>query len=247
MRSHDLLAYYRRLSQATLTVVDVETTGYLGNGNRVIEVSLLQASLEKGILHQQTTLVNPPAVVPQPITRLTGITQAMVDQAPLAHAVWPDYWPLLNQGILTAHNLPFDYGFLQAEAQQMGITFRRSAVQQFCTLQLARILLPDLPSRALPALVEHFHLTVSGSHRAEADTLACWQLAQCLLGDIAETCESVMLSRLARQWIPLSVASQILGCSQQQARLRLEKAEITARVQENGRIFYRRDDVEQLS
>lgn len=107
MLSTDLLAFYRQVSQQPLTVVDVETTGYRAAGGcRVIEVSVLQATLADGIQQQQTHLVNPQVPVPEMITRFTGINQAMVDQAPLAAEVWHQYLPLLHTGVLTAHNLP---------------------------------------------------------------------------------------------------------------------------------------------
>ena len=78
--SHDLLTYYRRLSHSRLTVVDVETTGTLAYKSRVIEVSVLQASLKEGIRRQQTYLINPQMRIPWPITKVTGITQEMVNQ-----------------------------------------------------------------------------------------------------------------------------------------------------------------------
>ncbi|WP_421655694.1 exonuclease domain-containing protein [Leptothermofonsia sp. ETS-13] len=78
MISTELLSYYRQISQQLLTVVDVETTGHQAGRDRVIEVSVLQATLADGIQHQQTHLLNPQVTVPFPITRFTGISQAMV-------------------------------------------------------------------------------------------------------------------------------------------------------------------------
>ncbi|MBC7970955.1 MAG: 3'-5' exonuclease [Verrucomicrobia bacterium] len=223
--STDLLAFYRRVSQQPLTVVDVETTGHRANGGcRVIEVSVLQATLADGIQHQQTHLVNPEVPVPAMITRFTGIDQAMVDQAPFAEAVWHQYLPLLNAGVLTAHNLAFDYAFLCAEFDQLGIVFSRSPTEQLCTVILARLMLPDLPSRSLPDLVKHFQFPVGHSHRAEADTIACWLLAKRLLTEVQNEPDEVLLPRFAQQWLPLGDTAALLGCSGKQARSRLEKA-----------------------
>lgn len=230
MLSTDLLAFYRQVSQQPLTVVDVETTGHrASSGCRVIEVSVLQATLSEGIQQQQTHLVNPQVAVPEMITRFTGINQVMVDQAPLAKDVWHQYFPLLNMGVLTAHNLAFDYAFLQAEFDHLDTVFSRSPTEQLCTVILARLMLPDLPSRSLPNLVKHFQFPIDHSHRAEADTIACWLLAERLLTEVQNESDETLLPRFAKQWLPLGDAAAILGCSGKEARSRLEKAGVIPR------------------
>ncbi len=242
----DLLTHYRHIARSPLTVVDVETTGRPEPHHRVIEISVLQASLATGILSQTTRLINPLGLIPDPIIALTGITQAQVDQAPLADQVLPDLLPQLQSGILTAHNISFDYRFLQQEYERLGIRFQRERSQQFCTVELARLLLPELPSRSLPALVQHFDLPVERSHRAEADTWACWGVAERLLTQIQQQQEEILLARLGRQWISIKVAAQILKLSQKRTRSVLEEAGLIARSSRSGMYLYRRDDVEQI-
>lgn len=249
MLSTELLAYYRRISQQRLTVVDVETTGRYPSSSRVIEVSVLQASLADGIQQQKTNLIHPQTRIPAKIARFTGISQAMVETELPAAAVLPDYLPLLNTGILTAHNLEFDYPFLQAEYRRLGIEFNRPDTAHLCTVQLARLMLPDLPSRSLPDLVRHFQFPVSQSHRAEADTLACWFLAERLLTEMLQEEDSDLLARFARQWIPAGYAARILGCSQTEAISRLSAAGAASRFGGRGRsgtIMYRRGEVERM-
>ncbi|MGI8933794.1 MAG: 3'-5' exonuclease, partial [Phormidesmis sp.] len=55
--STELLTYYRQVSQSALTIVDTETTGSLGHNARVIEVSVIKASLADGLQHQETYLI----------------------------------------------------------------------------------------------------------------------------------------------------------------------------------------------
>ena len=247
MLSSDLLANYRQISRQTLTVVDVETSGFKPIAGRVIEVSVLQASLTGGIQHQQTHLINPGVEVPAAITRFTGITQEMVDRATPAAEVWPQYLPLLDTGVLTAHNLSFDYGFLQSEFHQQGISYTRPFSQQFCTVILARLMLPELPSRSLPNLVQHFEFNVGRSHRAEADTLACWLLAELLLTEMLNETDEAMLARFAEQWLPLGDAAGILGCSGKQARSLLYQAGVTPRlVGRQKTAMYQRGAVERV-
>lgn len=250
MLSTELLAHYRQLSQQPLTVVDVETTGRYAHEHRVIELSVLQASLADGIHQQQTDLINPETLIPARISQFTGISQTMVESALIAAEVLPQYLPLLSTGILTAHNIEFDYPFLQAEYQRLGVPFTRPATEQLCTVQFARLMLPDLPSRSLPNLVKHFQFPVGRSHRAEADTLACWLLAKHLLTEVLNESDEVLLARFARQWLPLKYAAQLLRCSTKEGQLRLTAAGVASRFvgrNKQGTWMYRRGDVEKVA
>lgn len=246
--STELLAYYRQISQGILTVVDVETTGCQPPFSRVIEVSVLQATLKDGILHQQTDVLNPQVKVPAGITRLTGITQEMVNGAPFSSDIWHRYLPLLNTGALTAHNLSFDYRFLKSEFNYVNTPFSRLEDEQLCTVMLSRLLLPELPSRSLPNLVEYFGFDVGRSHRAEADTLACWLLAAKLLTRIQNEADEVLLAHFMEEWLPLKVAARILKATHtRQARKWLADAGIQARL--TGRFktpMYQRKAIEQV-
>ncbi len=246
--STDLLAYYREVSESLLTVVDVETTGSLPyRGARVIEVSVLQASLKEGIQHQETHLINPGVRVPAMITRVTGITQSMVSQGVFPEEVWPDCLERLETGVLTAHNLAFDYSFLQSEYRHLDHTFVRPAEQQFCTVLLSRLLLADLPSRSLPNLVQHFEFDVGPSHRAGADTRACWLLAERLLRQIQSEPEASLIERFSRQWIRLQDAAAMLKCPQKVAQTLLDEQGIESRLSKRkDRPLYRRGDVERI-
>lgn len=246
MLSTNLLNYYRQLSQQLLTVVDLETTGLYPSDSRVIEISVLQATLEGGIQSQETTLINPQTRIPSKITQITGISQEMVERdGAIASNVFPHYLPLLNSGTLTAHNIEFDYPFLQAEYQRLGIIFERPVEQHLCTVQLSRLMLPDLPSRSLPNLVRHFGFQVSASHRAEADTLACWLLAKQLLTEILNEPDEAVLLRFAKQWLPLREAAKMLNCSQPKAKAML--AIVPSRqAGRSGTLMYQRGDVERV-
>ncbi|MDX2228937.1 MAG: 3'-5' exonuclease [Leptolyngbyaceae cyanobacterium bins.349] len=230
MLSTELLAYYRRLGRSRFTVVDVETTGCYPPTSRVIEISVLQATLDAGILHQQTHLVNPGVRVPAGITRFTGITQRMVDAAPNSIDVWREYLPLLSEGVLTAHNLSFDYGFLKSEFNFVDVPFYRAEAEQLCTVKLSRLLLSELPSRSLPDLVAYFGFDVGRSHRAEADTLACWMLLERLLSEMEAQSDTALLHRFGEQWISLKAAAELLQVPNRQAKLWLKEAQVEYRL-----------------
>ncbi|MDG2617655.1 3'-5' exonuclease [Thermoleptolyngbya sichuanensis XZ-Cy5] len=247
MLSPQLLQHYRQLSQQPLTVVDVETTGGLAFKHRMTELSVLHVSLKEGVQRQQSTLLNPEALIPAKIVRITGITPEMVATAPTAAEALTDFLPLLQTGVLTAHNLEFDYGFLQAEYRRLGVEFMRPERMQLCTVELSRLMLPDLPSRSLPKLVQHFQFPIDTSHRAAADTLACWLLAERLLTELCNEEDTVLLARFARQVMPLKYAAQLLGQRQKKAAKLLMSLGIEGKLVARGRsstLLYRRGDVE---
>ncbi|MBD0269458.1 MAG: 3'-5' exonuclease [Cyanobacteria bacterium Co-bin8] len=245
--SSDLLTYYRSVSQSPLTVVDVETTGSVACKSRVIEISVLQGSLDEGLQHQETHLINVGVRVPQNITQITGITPSMLVKAPYPEEVWPELLPYLEQGVLTAHNVDFDYAFIQAEYRQLEMSYSRPAEKLFCTVLLSRLLLADLPSRSLPDLVQHFGFDVGRSHRAEADTQACWLLANYLLTLIREEPDEILLARFAQQWVRLKDAAKLLGLPKSQVRDTLNDRGAECRTsRRNSRFLYRRGDIENL-
>jgi DNA polymerase III subunit epsilon len=244
--STDLLAFYRDMSQRTLTVVDLETSGHKPPRSRAIEVSVLNANLKDGILSQETYLINPGVFLPPIITNITGITQDMVDTAPPAEEVWMKCLPLLEQGTLTAHNIGFDYPFIRSEYARLGVPFHRSKSEQFCTVKFSRLMLSELPSRSLPNLVKHFQFPVGASHRAEADTMACWLLAEMLLKQIADEDDETVLAKIGQQLLSTSDAAKMIGSSQKTARLKLEQLGAEPYISRTGTPFYRRVDVERI-
>jgi DNA polymerase III subunit epsilon len=227
--------------------VDVETTGGSAHSSRIIEISVLHASLKDGILFQKTDLINPGSSIPPEITRITGITSAMVLPARSADEVLPHYWDPLSSHVLTAHNLGFDYGFIKTEYGRLGQVFERPVSHQLCTVKLARLMLADLPSRRLSDLVQHFGFSVGRSHRAEADTMACWLLAQRLLSELSNEDDETLVNRFGNQWLQLADAAALMKCTPAQARQILEKQGVNPRSSRNrSNPSYRRLDVERV-
>src|SRR5690606_5315296 len=99
---------------------------------------------------------------------------AMVFDQPTAAEVLPAWLDFLGDGVLVAHNLPFDLRFLEVELDIAGLPSLRNPMLD--TLRLARRLLSALPSKGLSGLTQHFGIEVNGRHRALGDAEATAQL-----------------------------------------------------------------------
>jgi DNA polymerase III subunit epsilon len=247
LTAQKILDQYRQLADQNFTVVDLETTGGVNDRNHVIEICVIHANLSQGITSQYTDLINPRVLVPRDITYLTGITQDMVESGQPPETLWIDYLDHLNQGVFTAHNLSFDYNFIKLEYRRLGINFVRPPDAQLCTVLLSRLLLPHLKSRSLPNLVKHFKFNVGKSHRAEADTLACWLLLEKLFEQLAIEDQELLLDRIGQQWLGLEDVAQLLAITPLEAKVLLEQQNVSSRYSQHRRaLVYQRGSVESL-
>lgn len=150
-----------------IAVIDFETTGLSpAQGDRATEIAAV--ILEGGrVVDRYQSLMNAGVRVPAHIEALTGISNAMLRQAPPADRVMGEVADFVSDCPLVAHNAAFDSRFWDAELARIA----RQRRQEFaCSLLLARRLMPDAPSHKLGALVEYARLPVAGRfHRALAD------------------------------------------------------------------------------
>ncbi len=194
-----------KIGEATFVVVDVETTGLSNNAHRVIEIAAvkIRARSVKDTFH---TIVNPEGKIPAHITRLTGITTAHVSAAPTAGEILPEFVQFLGDDIFVAHNLRFDYGFINAELERAGLATLTNS--KLCTVRLARRLLRGLPSKGLDSLIAFYGLEVESRHRAQSDAEAAAMILMRLL-DRLQTQHKIQTvpELLAFQGKPYSMAS----------------------------------------
>ncbi len=157
------------IHDASFVVVDTETTGGRSSTDRLIEVAAVRVKNGQ-IVDRFRQLINPECTVPRRISRLTGITTAMVFDEPLASEVLPKFVEFLKSGVFVAHNLSFDLRFVNEEQRRL----RRSPIPNdtLCTLRLARRLLPGLRSKGLSSLVDFYGIKMHRRHRALDDAEA---------------------------------------------------------------------------
>ncbi|MDK9704496.1 MAG: exonuclease domain-containing protein [Sulfuritalea sp.] len=147
-----------------LVFVDLETTGATATADRITEIGIVEVD-EQGV-REWSCLVNPGTPISGFIERLTGISNAMVADAPPFEDVADEVKARLEGRLFIAHNARFDYGFLKNEFKRAGHDFRATVL---CTVKLSRKLFPQHARHNLDSLIERHDLTVSSRHRALGD------------------------------------------------------------------------------
>lgn len=167
-----------RVEEAEFVVVDTETTGLEVTQDRLTEIAAVKM-VGGRVVDRFTQLVNPERHIPRQISHMTGITTAMVFDAPPAAEVLPQFVDFLGDGVLVAHNMSFDRRFLEMELSRAEMDLFSNPT--LCTLRLARRLLTALPSKSLKHLKTHYGIRTPRSHRALDDAEATAQVLQRLL------------------------------------------------------------------
>jgi len=172
------------LASVDFVIVDVETTGWLPEQASITELAAVRVSDGRPAA-EFSALVNPGAPIPADIVALTGITDAMVSQAPPIGAVLPAFLAFARGCVLTAHNAPFDVGFLTAACGSCHIPWPAFPVLD--TAALARLVLDEteVPDCRLATLAGFFGTRTRPCHRALADAQATADVLQGLLGRLA--------------------------------------------------------------
>lgn len=163
------------MSSQPLAFVDLETTGANPVRDRITEIGIVR--VDNGTVSRWSTLVHPGCRIPAPIQALTGITEAMVADAPPFEALACEIQAHLEGAIFVAHNARFDYGFLKNAFKRMGLRFRPRVL---CTVKLSRALFPQYHRHGLDSLIERHGLEVTARHRALGDAELIWQFWQTL-------------------------------------------------------------------
>ncbi|HLA34420.1 MAG TPA: 3'-5' exonuclease [Rhodocyclaceae bacterium] len=154
----------------TYAVIDFETTGLSPDyGARATEIAAVLVC-DGQLVDRYQSLMNAGLRVPAEIQQLTGISTAMVRQAPPVDVVMREVADFVGDRPLVAHNAAFDKKFWDAELSRIGRTRRHEFA---CSMLLARRLFPDAPNHKLGNLIARLHLPVTGRyHRALADAEA---------------------------------------------------------------------------
>lgn len=151
-------------------IVDIEATGgSVGADERIIQFACVL--LKDGeIIHTFETLVNPEKNIPKRIVNLTGISSKAVKKAPYFEEIVPIIYNLLEDAIFVAHNVGFDYRFLNEQLKNHG--FQPFNIPAIDTVELSQIIYPTMDSFQLEDITAYLGYELVDAHDALADAEA---------------------------------------------------------------------------
>lgn len=176
-------------------VIDLETTGNAPKkGDRIIQIGMVV--IEEGkITERFSSFINPKRDIPPFIQQLTQIDEQLISGAPSFSELALKIVETLKQSYFVAHNVAFDWPFLQEELNMAGISF--PAPPMIDTVELSRILFPTLESYKLSDLAQTLQIAHENPHQADSDAEVTAKLWLILL-DKLKSLPLVTLQQLQR-------------------------------------------------
>lgn len=170
-------------------VVDVETSGFRPGQARIVSVAALAVGDDGNVERSVSSLLNP-GVDPGP-THVHGLTAEMLEGQPCFVDVAAELVDVLRGRTLVAHNVGFDYSFLAAEAELVGVELPIDTVM--CTVELARRLDLGTENLRLETLASHWGISQMKPHDALDDALVLAQILK----------PALVRARERKVWLPL--------------------------------------------
>ena len=170
------------LTDCEFVAFDIETTGMSARNDRIVEIGAVRFRADGSEIGEFQCLIHPGRAIPYAVTRIHGITDQMVRDAPREADVLPEFLRFLGdtrQTILMAHNASFDVGFLET-------AIRRAKLEQpghdvLDTVIFARRRYAGLPSYSLGALARSLGIVNARAHRGLSDAMALKDLFRRLI------------------------------------------------------------------
>ena len=168
---------------------DFETTGLNQFHDKITEYCFLKENQSQDMIQ---SLVNPQKTVSSFVTKLTGITQLMVDSAPYFQDLHTQILEFISNSngytYLVAHNGDnYDFLMFREHLKSVGYNLNNMPIRSLDTLLLAKKLYPHQSKYSLSTLCTQFNCGVLGAHRAEGDTRMVQNLFRYMLNDLANT------------------------------------------------------------
>jgi len=147
-------------------VLDFETTGLSPSNDEIIEIGAVKVHGCK-VVDEFSTLINPYISIPFYITKITGISDSMVQESPDICETLPSLLEFIGEQTIIAHNANFDINFLYDQCQlEMGVPFRNDFID---TMRVSRQFFKHFPNHKLDTLAKEFNVLNTGAHRALSD------------------------------------------------------------------------------
>ena len=171
-------------------VFDVETPNRYNNRMSAIGITRI---IDGKIADSFFSYVNPEVEFDSFNTELTGISTNTVRTAPTFDALWREIQPMMESGILVAHNAVFDLSVLKACLNAYHLTWKKS-VRYLCPVTMGRKLLPNMKHN-LNVMCEHYNIPLD-HHKADSDSRACAEILLKYQADGADEKQFIRTFRL---------------------------------------------------
>ncbi len=162
-------------------IFDIETTGLSPKTCGITQIGALKFKNGE-IIARFDTFVNPEMPIPENITELTGITDAMVKDAPCEADAVKAFLEFSGESVLVAHNANFDISFIRRVALDNEIPFENAYLD---TVALSRYINNELKKHTLDTLAKYYKLGEFDHHKADADTEMLAKIFECMIRKLA--------------------------------------------------------------
>ncbi len=192
----------------SFAIIDIETTGGFAGANGITEIAIILFDGKTVEGHYQT-LVNPGIPIPRYITALTGISNEMVYDAPTFAEVAENIYNLISNRVFVAHNVNFDYSFVQHQLRQQGFLLN---TKKLCTVRLSRKVFPGHPKYGLGHICRTLDINITNRHRAFGDAEATVQLfGKILEADIDGHVTAMLKGKNKEQYLPPHLPAEVIN------------------------------------
>ena len=181
-------------AMSSIVAVDIETTGLNPDEDSIIEIGAVKFNGHR-VEDTWETLVNPRRSIPSFISQLTGISNAMVRNAPILSEVIADFIAFAGSVPVVGHNISFDLTFLQ----RAGSLKNNTAID---TYEMAAVMMPTASRYNLSALAQQLGILLPATHRALDDAKATHAVYMALV-EKARQLPLDLLAEIVRMGEPL--------------------------------------------
>ena len=170
----------RKIHDVDFVVFDVETTGLSPQaGDRIVEIAAVRYKGRRR-LGSFSSLLNPQREISPAAFTVNHISQDMLDSAPLASKVLPEFLEFAADACLAGYNVGFDLRFLENELKIIGRPVARNN-HVIDVLSMSRRLLPGISSYRLASVVSYLRIDTPQEHRALSDAKLTCSIFESLL------------------------------------------------------------------
>jgi DNA polymerase III epsilon subunit family exonuclease len=175
-----------------IVALDLETTGLSSMTDKIIELACVKVTADETVAYGN--LINPGIPIPPFTTKIHGITDEMVKDAPTVSSVLAEFLSFAGNLPIIAHNAQFDLGFIIAGLNQSALPVPNSQI--FCSCKLSRKTFPEMPNHKLSTLAEKLQIDLGTHHRAFDDAFSALQIFAKALAVIKDDREKLQVAHI---------------------------------------------------